>query len=109
MTQTQPSRFVRTVREEMHQQRLSVRGLARKIDPHNVDRVRRNLHRWLDEGIVPNRSSRAELAAALGLPAGSLDDEEDEPSMSFGAAMQAMFDRAVAKALADLQPQQAGA
>lgn len=52
------------------------------MDPSNVERARRNLHRWLDDGILPGRASRAELAHALGIPESALgsddDDEEDE-------------------------------
>lgn len=68
MTQATDNLFVQRVRAEMKQQGLSVRGLARRMDPANLNRARRNLHRWLDEGIVPGRSSREELAVALGLP-----------------------------------------
>lgn len=74
------SRFVARVRSEMLTQALSVRGLARRMDPANVDRARRNLHRWLDEGITPSRSSRAEVTAALGVEAHELDGDEDEES-----------------------------
>lgn len=64
-------------------QKLSVRGLARRMDPENVDRARRNLHRWLDEGITPGRASRSEVAAALGIKAHELvEDDEEESDMS---------------------------
>lgn len=76
------SRFVRIVRAAMAEKQMSVRGLARTIDPHNVERARRNIHRWLDEGITPSRASRREVADALGLSPDSLDDDdEDDPSM----------------------------
>lgn len=61
-------------------QKLGVRGLARRMDPQNIDRARRNLHRWLDEGIRPNRSSRREVAAALTLPEDEFDSDDDEES-----------------------------
>jgi hypothetical protein len=79
-TMTSPSRFVVRVRTEMSAQQLSVRGLARRMDPINVDRARRNLHRWLDEGIKPGRASRREVATALRIEAAELeDDEESDP------------------------------
>jgi hypothetical protein len=76
-TATRPTRFVTRVREEMAAQKLSVRGLARRMDPVNIDRARRNLHRWLDEGISPGRASRREVATALGLDTAELDDDEE--------------------------------
>lgn len=79
-TVARQSRFVARVRVEMARQSLSVRGLARKMDPLNVDRARRNLHRWLDEGIAPGRASRAEVAGALGIEAHELTEAEDEES-----------------------------
>ena len=78
MTQTAADNlFVQRVRAEMKQQNLSVRGLARRMDPENLNRARRNLHRWLDEGTVPGRASREELAAALGIPASELAPAND--------------------------------
>lgn len=82
MAAVQQTRFVRRVREEMREQGLSIRGLARLMDPNNVDRARRNLHRWLDEGISPNRASVVEIADALGVDADELD-EEGELSVAF--------------------------
>lgn len=78
---TPSSNFVRRVRAEMASQELSVRALARRMDPANLNRARRNLHRWLDGGITPGRASRVAVAEALGLPEGELDDEEDEAAM----------------------------
>ncbi len=91
MATAQQTRFVRRVRGEMAAQSLSVRGLARRMDPQNVDRARRNLHRWLDEGITPHRASIAEIATALGLEADELsadDDEESDPMAALMIAIQ---------------------
>lgn len=85
-TITNPSRFVTRVRQEMAHQALSIRGLARRMDPANVDRARRNLHRWLDEGIRPSRTSRAEVAAALGIESAALEDDDEESDL-VGALM----------------------
>lgn len=71
------SLFVERVRAEMRKQDLSIRALARKMDPENLNRARRNLHRWLDEGIVPGRASREELAVALGLPVDTFAPAKD--------------------------------
>lgn len=77
---TPPRSFADRVREHMKTQGLSIKGLARRMDPENVERARRNLHRWLDEGISPNRQSRREIADALGVDAPSLDGDDDEES-----------------------------
>lgn len=75
----------------MDAQRLSTRALARRIDPANVDRARRNLIRWLHEGISPSRSSRADVARALGINASDLeDDEEADPVAALAAVIRAL-------------------
>lgn len=86
----------------MKQQDLSVRGLARKIDPLNVERARRNLHRWLDEGMTPHRASRAEVAVALGLSEDELedDDEESDPVADLTNALRRFLVDELAKAAA---------
>lgn len=89
-TVARQSRFVTRVRGEMARQSLSVRGLARKMDPANVDRARRNLHRWLDEGIAPGRASRREVAGALGIEAHELVDDDDEESDMSATLLQAL-------------------
>ena len=84
-----PTRFAELLRAHLRPNTtLTIRGLARKMDPNNIGRARRNLHRWLDEGITPNRASRAEVAAALGIEARALesdDEEEDLPSALLSA------------------------
>lgn len=98
---TRESRFVRRVRAEMAAQGLSIRGLARKIDPANIDRARRNIHRWLDEGIAPSRASRREVAVALGVTEGELASEDDPESDLFAALVSALrpFAPAIREAL----------
>src|SRR5689334_238052 len=77
MASATESRFVQRVRSEIQRQNLTIKGLARRIDPKNVNRARRNLHRWLDEGIDPSKASRREVAVALGLAEDALDDDEE--------------------------------
>jgi hypothetical protein len=103
-TVTPPStNFVRRVRKELAAQDLTIRGLARRMDPDNLNRARRNLHRWLDEGISPSMASRAEVAVALGIAEVELSDDDEEDHLNFGAAMQKLFDRAVEAKFASLQ------
>ena len=87
-----PSRFASRVRAEMDAQSLSVRALARRIDPANLDRARRNLHRWLDEGMSPSRTSRVGVARALGIDPSELedDDEESDPLDALANAIKAL-------------------
>lgn len=86
-TTTHESRFIKRVRSEMSSQKLSIRALARRMDPANIDRARRNLHRWLDEGIAPGRTSRQEVAVALAIDARELepDDEEEDHLVAFAS------------------------
>lgn len=93
--------FVRRVRAEMVAQQLSVRALARRMDPNNLDRARRNLHRWLDEGIAPSRSSRREVAEALGLEPSALDEDDEESSMSLDELLRRHVAKLVRDALAE--------
>ena len=89
-----PSRFASRVRAEMDAQSLSVRALARRIDPANLDRARRNLHRWLDEGMSPSRTSRVGVARALGIDPSELedDDEESDPVADLYKAFERFID-----------------
>jgi transcriptional regulator with XRE-family HTH domain len=89
MTQTAADNlFVQRIRAEMKEQNLSIRGLARRMDPDNLNRARRNLHRWLDEGIVPGRASRDELAEALGIPPDEIAPARDmDPFASLGESI----------------------
>lgn len=96
MSANTETNFVRRVREELTAQRLSIRALAKRIDPHNVERARRNLHRWLDEGIAPSVVGRAEVADALGIPVAELDgDEDDEEEDDAVAALMSALRRVV--------------
>jgi hypothetical protein len=82
VTAAPESRFVRVVRREIQAQELSVRRLARRIDPENLNRARRNLHRWLNEGIVPSPVSRVVVAHALGIATEELSDDDDEEDLA---------------------------
>lgn len=84
--------FVRRVRAEMTTQELSIRALARRMDPENLNRARRNLHRWLDEGITPSRASRAEVAVALGIPESELDPDDEEADQLMAPLVRAIRD-----------------
>lgn len=57
---------------------MSVRGLARTIDPDRPEAARRNLVRWIGGHNSPSRLSRIAVANALGLSPEELLDDEDE-------------------------------
>lgn len=101
---TVESTFSQRVRGEMARQGVSIKGLARRIDPTNVDRVRRNLHRWLDEGILPHRSSRREVATALGLDEHALDDDEESDPVSIDELLRRRIDLLVRESLKNNDP-----
>jgi hypothetical protein len=91
-TSTQPTRFQTRVRAELDAQRLSMRGLARRIDPDNVERARRNLIRWMHSTTQPSRLSRLDVAQALGIDPAELedDDEESDPVAALFNAVRAV-------------------
>jgi transcriptional regulator with XRE-family HTH domain len=59
--------FAETVRAELSRQNLSIRGLARRMNPGDTEKARRSLYRWLNDGIEPSAKSRAAVAEALGV------------------------------------------
>jgi transcriptional regulator with XRE-family HTH domain len=98
-----PSKFVIRVWAEMDAQKLSMRGLARRIDPSNIDRARRNLIRWLHEGIRPGRQSRRAVARALGIDPEELEeDDADADSLSLDELLERRIAAAVSRRFAAL-------
>lgn len=76
------TRFGQELRSQLDRQRLSIRKLAKRLDPEQPDRARRNLARWIGGYNSPSRISRIAVAEALGLPSDALledDDEEADP------------------------------
>lgn len=97
-TPVKTSWFAPKLRSALEQKETSVRGLARAWRPDgDIETTRRSLNRYLHNGIVPSLQIRRELADALDVDASEFEQSEDdeEPSMTFGAAMDAMFNRAV--------------
>lgn len=83
MQRPQPhTQFGRRLREELTRRDVSVRELARRMQPGNPEPMRRNVARWLsplpDSAVSPSGASVVAVAEALGCPADELaDDEED--------------------------------
>lgn len=81
----------------------SIRGLARamaKGDPAKAETFKRSLFKWMAPGEpTPTPVSRALVADALGVEAHELDDDEEAEPVDLGSALQAMFERAIDKAV----------
>lgn len=85
------TRFAATVLETLRTNKEhgrkpdSIRSLAKsmtRVKDGSPETYKRSLFKWLaTSGPNPSRESRAIVAEALGLEAGSLDDEEADPAM----------------------------
>lgn len=72
--------FADAFRRELDRQKLGVRTLARQRDPGNLERERRNLHRWLSGQHLPVLAVRRELAVELGVDPGTFEVDADDDS-----------------------------
>lgn len=73
--------FGRKLHVELERQGVSVRELARRMQPGNPEGMRRNIARWLSSevtAVVPSPASVNATAEALGVSPDALADEEDE-------------------------------
>lgn len=70
--------FAAKLREALDGKGVSVRGLARTINPLSPETARSNLMRWLRGSHEPSRISRRAVAEALGLPADFFEDTVDD-------------------------------
>jgi transcriptional regulator with XRE-family HTH domain len=85
-----PTRFGTSLRRELDRQKLSIRGLARRLDPNRPDVARRNVARWIGGYNQPSRLNRIAVAEALGLPPEAFledDDEEGNPLVALMGAI----------------------
>lgn len=71
-------RFATRLRTHLDDQQVSVRELARRIAPDNLEPTRRRLNKYLAGEITPRPENRAEIAAHLGLEPDAFEDEEEE-------------------------------
>lgn len=58
------------IRDAMNEKGISVRALARTLDPERVESQRRKISKWLDDDkpTTPSAREARRLAAALGKP-----------------------------------------
>lgn len=76
------------VATELKRQGMGIRTLARRLDPEQPERARRNLNRWIHEGIKPSPANRVAVAVALGVREDAFaDDEDDEEDAEMLAAL----------------------
>ena len=81
---TPRTEFGRRLREELDRQNLSVRALARRMQPDNPEPMRRNIARWLsplpESAVNPSTASVRAAAGSLGVSVEELlPDEPEEP------------------------------
>jgi len=73
--------FGKRLRAEMDRQQVSVRELARRVNPRDPEGSRRTIARWLtpdsSAAVNPSRARVRAVASALGVEPSSLVDEED--------------------------------
>lgn len=81
---TPSTEFGRRLRDELDRQNLSVRALARRMQPDNPEPMRRNIARWLsplpDSSVNPSTASAHAAASSLGVSVETLlPDDDEEP------------------------------
>lgn len=69
--------FGHRLRAELATAEVSIRELARRLDPEKPENARRTVTRWVTGGSKPTRENRRAAAVALGLEPAAFDDEED--------------------------------
>ncbi len=84
------TKFGERVRGELDRQKLSVRKLARTLDPERPDVAKRNLARWIGGYNSPSRISRIAVAEALGMHPEALLEDDDEEADPLVALMNAL-------------------
>ena len=89
MGTTVPSRssFGEKLRRELDQRGMSIRKLARTMNPSKPEQARRNLARWIGGYNEPSRVQLVAVCNALGVPLETFDEEEDDPVMALMAAI----------------------
>lgn len=93
------SNFGERVRRELDSQGLSIRKLAKRMDPERPEAAKRNLARWIGGYNQPSRISRIAVASALGLSPEALldDDEEADPVVDLIKAIRRVVQDELAK------------
>lgn len=97
------TKFGDKVRGELDRQRISVRKLAKTLDPQRPEVARRNLARWIGGYNSPSRLNRIAVAEALGVPAEAFleeDDEEADPLVDLMRALRRVVREEMARELA---------
>ena len=101
-TQARRLKFATQLRDAFDERNVSIRAAARRLNPDSPETARSNLSRWLRGSHMPSRTSRRQVAVALGFPPDHFepdsDDEESDQVTDFGRAIDAMFKAAIARA-----------
>ena len=84
------SRFGEKLRRELDQRGMSIRKLARTMNPNTPEQARRNLARWIGGYNQPSRIQLVALCEALGVPLETFADDDDEEADPVVALMAAI-------------------
>lgn len=89
---TSPSPFAKQLRAELTRQNVSIRSLAKRMNPEEPNVARRNVYRWLAGTSAPSPASREAVAQALGLPLDHFasDDEEEDALAALMTGLRAL-------------------
>jgi transcriptional regulator with XRE-family HTH domain len=102
MSATLPSRsrFGEKLRRELDQRGMSIRKLARTMNPIHPEQSRRNLARWIGGYNQPSRIQLVALCEALGVPLETFDDDDEEadPVVALMAAIRRVVRDEMARA-----------
>jgi transcriptional regulator with XRE-family HTH domain len=91
--------FGEKLRGELARQDMSIRELARRLDPDNPQHTRRALHKWIAaDPPAPSKASRARVAGALGLDPAHFEEEDDEEDHQLARDLLALLRRVVSDA-----------
>jgi transcriptional regulator with XRE-family HTH domain len=72
------ARFASQLRVAIDERNVSIRALARELNPTSPETARSNLSRWLRASHMPSRTSRRSVAVALGLSPDHFEPDDDE-------------------------------
>jgi transcriptional regulator with XRE-family HTH domain len=84
--------FGERLRGELTRQNISIRQLARQIDPKSPEVARRNLSRWI-AGTRPTKGSRVLVAHALGVDPSHFDEDDEEEDSEMADLFRALLNR----------------
>lgn len=80
------ARFASQLRSALDEADVSVRSLAKRLNPESPETARSNLMRWLRGAHMPSRRSRRRVALELGLEANHFENNAPAAHLSGSTA-----------------------